>query len=249
MRRRRNPGMPKRDGPLPTSASATPPRPFPRWSEPTRGERTGGCLLDRAIPCSPRFGGAPSSGRCFARLGSSAKLGPFTRAGAFSVTWGGGSRVAIPLGTHHVQSCEGCPLAFFPVPEAPGNPALLPAEDRSDHPEHMAPSDRESISTSEVPARQRDTLDRLLPEVYQELRVIARRQLSGREGGGTLSTTGLVHEAYLKLVDQSRLAWRDRSHFFALASVAMRHVLVDRARARLAQKREGGFQRITLDSQ
>ena len=64
----------------------------------------------------------------------------------------------------------------------------------------------------------------------------------------TLSTTGLVHEAYLKLVDQSRIAWRDRSHFFALASVAMRHVLVDRARARLAQKREGGLHRITLDS-
>ena len=95
----------------------------------------------------------------------------------------------------------------------------------------------------------RDTLDRLMPEVYDELRAIARRQLSGREGGGTLSTTGLVHEAYLKLVDQSRIAWRDRAHFFALASVAMRHVLVDRARARLAQKREGGFQRITLDSQ
>jgi RNA polymerase sigma factor (TIGR02999 family) len=95
----------------------------------------------------------------------------------------------------------------------------------------------------------RDTLDRLMPEVYEELRAIAKRQLSGREGGGTLSTTGLVHEAYLKLVDQSRIAWRDRAHFFALASVAMRHVLVDRARARLAQKREGGFHRITLDSQ
>jgi len=88
-----------------------------------------------------------------------------------------------------------------------------------------------------------------MPEVYDDLRVIARRQLSGREGGGTLSTTGLVHEAYLKLVDQSRTAWRDRAHFFALASVAMRHVLVDRARARLAQKREGGLHRITLDNE
>lgn len=88
-----------------------------------------------------------------------------------------------------------------------------------------------------------------MPEVYDALRVIARRQLSGREGGGTLSTTGLVHEAYLKLVDQSRIAWRDRSHFFALASVAMRHILVDRARARLAQKREGAMHRITLDSE
>jgi RNA polymerase sigma factor (TIGR02999 family) len=88
-----------------------------------------------------------------------------------------------------------------------------------------------------------------MPAVYDELRVIARRQLAGREAGGTLTTTGLVHEAYLKLVDQSRLAWRDRAHFFALASVTMRHVLVDRARARLAQKREGCRHRITLDSE
>jgi len=85
----------------------------------------------------------------------------------------------------------------------------------------------------ELRSGRRDSLDRLMPVVYDHLRVIASRQLEMREGGGTLSTTGLVHEAYLKLVDQSRVAWRDRSHFFALASVAMRHVLVDRARARL----------------
>ena len=88
-----------------------------------------------------------------------------------------------------------------------------------------------------------------MPVVYDELRAIARRQLSRREGGGTLSTTGLVHEAYLKLVDQSRIAWRDRAHFFALAAVTMRHVLVDRARARMAEKREGARHRITLDNE
>jgi RNA polymerase sigma factor (TIGR02999 family) len=104
-------------------------------------------------------------------------------------------------------------------------------------------------SSQELVMGRRDTLDRLMPAVYDELRTIARRQLSGREGGGTLSTTGLVHEAYLKLVDQSRIAWRDRAHFFALASVAMRHVLVDRARARQALNREGARQRITLDSE
>lgn len=86
-----------------------------------------------------------------------------------------------------------------------------------------------------------------MPVVYEELRVIASRQLAMRERGDTLSTTGLVHEAYLKLVDQSRVAWRDRSHFFALASVAMRHVLLDRAKSRLAQKREGRLRRVTLD--
>src|SRR5215203_2586497 len=95
----------------------------------------------------------------------------------------------------------------------------------------------------------RDTLDRIMPIVYEHLRVIARHQLGMREGGGTLSTTGLVHEAYLKLVDQSRVAWSDRAHFFALASVAMRHLLVDRARAQLAGKRDGAMVRVTLDNE
>jgi RNA polymerase sigma factor (TIGR02999 family) len=93
-----------------------------------------------------------------------------------------------------------------------------------------------------------DTLDGLLPDAYDELRAIARRQLALRAPGATLNTTGLVHEAYLKLSHRSRGAWRDRGHFFALASVAMRHILVDRARARQAQKREGALQRVTLDS-
>ena len=120
---------------------------------------------------------------------------------------------------------------------------------RSHGPGYMGSPAHDPIPSNELQIGRRDTLDRLMPEVYDELRAIARRQLSGREGGGTLSTTGLVHEAYLKLVDQSRIAWRDRAHFFALASVAMRHVLVDRARARLAQKREGELHRITLDSE
>ena len=94
-----------------------------------------------------------------------------------------------------------------------------------------------------------ESLDQLLPVVYEELRVIAHRHLSVRAGGGTLQTTGLVHEAYLKLVDQSRAQWRDRAHFFALASLAMRHVLVDRARARVALKRGGVRRRISLDEE
>ena len=93
----------------------------------------------------------------------------------------------------------------------------------------------------------RESLDSLMPIVYEHLRTIARHHLAVRDGGGTLSTTGLVHEAYLKLVGQSRIAWSDRAHFFALASVAMRHVLVDRARARLAHKRDGVLFRVTLD--
>jgi RNA polymerase sigma factor (TIGR02999 family) len=102
---------------------------------------------------------------------------------------------------------------------------------------------------AEVRSGRADTLDRIMPIVYEHLRVIARHQIARRGGGGTLSTTGLVHEAYLKLVAQSRLTWSDRAHFFALASVAMRHVLVDRAKARLARKREGGLHRVTLDNE
>jgi RNA polymerase sigma factor (TIGR02999 family) len=95
----------------------------------------------------------------------------------------------------------------------------------------------------------KETFDHLVPAVYDELRAVARRQLSARGPGNTLSTTELVHEAYLKLLEQQRVTWRDRTHFVALASVVMRHVLVDRARARLADKREGHRQRISLDSE
>jgi RNA polymerase sigma factor (TIGR02999 family) len=91
------------------------------------------------------------------------------------------------------------------------------------------------------------SLDQVVALTYQELRAIAHRRLTARGGGGTLSTTALVHEAYLKLVDQSRAGWQDRAHFLALASLAMRHVLVDRARERGALKRGGARRQITLD--
>lgn len=100
----------------------------------------------------------------------------------------------------------------------------------------------------ELRSPRRDALDRLLPVVYDELRAIAHRVLL-EHGRGSLATTGLVHEAYLKLVDQSRAEWRDRAHFFALTSVAMRHVLVDQARARAALKRGGARERVTLDEE
>lgn len=94
-----------------------------------------------------------------------------------------------------------------------------------------------------------DALDRLLPAVYKELRALAHKHLAQHGHADSLATTGLVHEAYLKLVDQSRADWRDRAHFFALSSVAMRHVLVDRARARATLKRGGLRGSITLDEE
>jgi RNA polymerase sigma factor (TIGR02999 family) len=91
------------------------------------------------------------------------------------------------------------------------------------------------------------SLDQVVALTYAELRAIAHGRLAARGPGGTLSTTELVHEAYLKLVDQSRAGWQDLAHFRALASLAMRHVLVDRARERCALKRGGARQQITLD--
>src|SRR5678815_5449044 len=92
----------------------------------------------------------------------------------------------------------------------------------------------------------REALDGLTTVLYAELREIAHRHRARESHEATLSTTALVHEAYLKLVDQSRAQWQDQAHFLALASMAMRHVLVDRARALASAKRGGGQQRITL---
>jgi len=92
-------------------------------------------------------------------------------------------------------------------------------------------------------------VDELFPIVYEELRAIAHRHVAARGGRGSLATTAVVHEAYLKLADHSRPQWNDRAHFFAVASVAMRHVLVDRAKARARAKRGGGRQRVTLDDE
>jgi RNA polymerase sigma factor (TIGR02999 family) len=90
-------------------------------------------------------------------------------------------------------------------------------------------------------------LDRLMPLVYEELRKIARRQLGFENRGHTLQSTALVHEAYLRIVDQNRVQWRDRAHFFAVAAQMVRRVLVDHARERHAAKRGGGAQKVALD--
>jgi RNA polymerase sigma factor (TIGR02999 family) len=94
---------------------------------------------------------------------------------------------------------------------------------------------------------QHPPLDDLVPLLYQQLRRIAHRQLGRRPRGGTLETGEVVHEAYLKVIARARGSAPDASHFLALASVAMRHVIVDRAKARGRVKRGGGRERITFD--
>lgn len=92
----------------------------------------------------------------------------------------------------------------------------------------------------------RAAVDRLLPIVYAELRRIAGGYLNAERVGHTLQPTALVHEAYLRLVDQRDVAWQSRAHFVAIAAQTMRRILVDHARARLAEKRSGGFTRVPL---
>jgi RNA polymerase sigma-70 factor (ECF subfamily) len=93
---------------------------------------------------------------------------------------------------------------------------------------------------------ERDALDQLVSVVYDHLRRIAGAQLRRETPGHSLQPTALVHEVYLRLVDQRQVHWRDRAHFFSVAASLMRRILVDHARARLAGKRGGGFERVTL---
>ena len=90
-------------------------------------------------------------------------------------------------------------------------------------------------------------MDRLFPLVYDELHDLARRQVRRTGPGQTLDTTALLHEAYLKLAERPQPGWNDRNHFVAVASTVMRHLLVDHARERAAQKRGGDLQRSPLE--
>ena len=90
-------------------------------------------------------------------------------------------------------------------------------------------------------------MEKVFPLVYEELRRVAHRALRRENPGHTLGTTGLVHEAYLRLVDQTRVAWQGRSHFYGIAAQAMRRILVDYARQHRRAKRGGGLRRVTLD--
>ena len=88
--------------------------------------------------------------------------------------------------------------------------------------------------------------EELMPLVYQELRQIACGYFATERGDHTLQPTALVHEAYLRLVDQKRVVWKDRSHFFAFAAKVIRHILVDHARRYRYAKRGGGISDVSL---
>jgi RNA polymerase sigma factor (TIGR02999 family) len=90
-------------------------------------------------------------------------------------------------------------------------------------------------------------LDKLMPLVYDELRGLAHRYMSHEREGHTLQTTALVNEAYLRLVDQSKGHWENRTHFFAVAARVMRHILVDHARQHSRAKRGGRAAFVSLD--
>lgn len=93
----------------------------------------------------------------------------------------------------------------------------------------------------------RAALDRLVPLVYRELHKMAKHYIAQENPGNTLQTTALIHEAYLKLAGGSEKHWENRAHFFGVAAKAMRHVVVDHARARQSAKRGGEVQVLRLD--
>lgn len=111
---------------------------------------------------------------------------------------------------------------------------------RSD-PEHPSDPDQRAASASDPPS-----LDAVLASAYDELRRLADRYLARERAGQTLQPTGLVHEAYLRLRKEGRAPWKNVTHFRAIAANSMRQILIERARARNAQKRGGELIRVTL---
>jgi RNA polymerase sigma factor (TIGR02999 family) len=95
----------------------------------------------------------------------------------------------------------------------------------------------------------REAFDRLVPIVYEDLRRIARAHLRRMRSGHTLDTTGLVHEAYMRMVDQTHAQWVDRQHFLSVCARAMRQIVISNARKQTAAKRGGGGHRVTLNEE
>lgn len=114
------------------------------------------------------------------------------------------------------------------------------------------PDQQPAISVTSLLERARSgdssALADVFPLIYDELRRLAQRQLQREPDGHTLSPTALVHEAYMRLIDYSRMEWTGRAHFLAVASTAMRRILVDHARGHRSVKRGGDLRRVSIDS-
>jgi RNA polymerase sigma factor (TIGR02999 family) len=111
----------------------------------------------------------------------------------------------------------------------------------------MASSDPFTALLEDLTGGNRTVVDALMPRVYDELRDLAHRKLRGERADHTLNTTGLVHEAYEKLVQQDRMTWQNRAHFMGIAALSMRRILINYAQKRNAQKRGGGAPVATFE--
>ena len=109
--------------------------------------------------------------------------------------------------------------------------------------------DNVTMLLGEFGSGNQEAAEELMPLVYEHLKRIAHRQLQRERSDHTLNTTALVHEAYMKLVDQNRVSWKNRAHFYAISSQAMRRILVNYAVNRKAQKRGGGQAIVSFDEQ
>jgi RNA polymerase sigma-70 factor, ECF subfamily len=114
-----------------------------------------------------------------------------------------------------------------------------------------SPGDEETSETTQLLRAwadgDRGALERLTPRVYRTLRRIAGYQMQHEQAGHSMQATALVHEAYLELIDVTNVNWQHRAHFFAVSAQIMRHILLDRARRRVAAKRGGTAERVNLD--
>ncbi len=119
-----------------------------------------------------------------------------------------------------------------------------------DQPAPAASADRRQVTDLLLQVRggNRDDVDQLFTLVYEELKRMAHARLRHERPGHTLDTTGLVHETYFRLVDQTRVEWRDRGHFLVAAACAMRRILMDYARRNRTARRGGGAIRCSLDN-
>ena len=104
-----------------------------------------------------------------------------------------------------------------------------------------------TVLLAEISAGDKNAVNELMPLIYNELRQMAGNKLRHERHNQTLNATALVHEAYIKLVNQKQVTWQNRAHFFAIAATAMRRIVINHANERLAQKRGGGADVLTLN--